>query len=123
TPANLRKTVEPTDSLSTSDKQEPITNNYITFIQLNQPYNRDSSYYSFKVLEADVSILSLENRLTANSNSTDSLYTVLDSLQTLRTEATSDTIAPSPSLLQSIYGQINEVNGQLDYVQVDRISI
>jgi|GEM_PF-882357 len=123
TPANLGQTVEPTDSLSTSDKQEPITNNYITFIQLNQPYNRDSSYYSFKVLEADVSILSLENRLIANSNSTESLNTVLDSLQTLRTEATSDTIAPSPALLQSIDDQINTANGQLDNVLVERTAI
>lgn len=108
--------VEMADSLSVEDKKSEVTNNYITFIQLNQPYNKDSSYYSFKVLEADVSILNLEKQLEGNKGGVDSLNTVLDSLLSIRNSLPADIVADGVITLQTerIDNEINATQRQIE---------
>ncbi|MEX2593670.1 MAG: OmpA family protein [Anditalea sp.] len=87
-PAEDDQSSEHSDSLSSVDEKMEAGNNYFTFIQLNQPYNRDSSYYSFKILESDVSLLNLENQQMDNENLLDSLNSQLDSLQSMQERIT-----------------------------------
>ncbi len=115
-PAQGNKQSEPLDSLSSTDQTPGINNNYFTFIQLNRPYNRDSSYYSFKVLEADVSILNFENQLLNNESLLDSLYSKLDSLQSMRQRIdldTSNNDVKAP-LLMTVEKEMLEVENQLE---------
>ena len=110
------KQPEALDSLSSVDQTPGVTNNYFTFIQLDKPYNRDSSYYSFKILEADVSILSLENQLLDNKNLTDQLNSRLDSLGSLRQRINLDTSnndVKAPLLL-TVEKEMKEVENQLE---------
>lgn len=71
------------DSLSSIGTSQPA-NNYITFIQLNQPYNRDSSQYFLKMLESDLNILKWEKSLDENENLLSLLNSQLDSLEETR---------------------------------------
>lgn len=115
-PAQADKQSEPLDSLVSMDQTMGVTNNHFTFIQLHRPYNRDSSYYSFKILEADVSILNFENQLLNNKSLTDSLYTRLDSLQSMRKRIDIDTSNNDvkASLLLTADKEIGEVESQLE---------
>ena len=122
-PTELAAPLEPIDSVALPDKESGVTNNYITFIQLNQPYNRDSSYYSFKLLEADFAILNAENRLARNKNSLDSLNTELATLEARRKEAASDSAAPNPAVILSIDEQIGEGERLLENALQERATI
>lgn len=106
---------EDLDSLSSIEKGGP-TNNYITFIQLNQPYNRDSSHYFFKMLESDVNILKWEKSLSENENLLASLNFQLDSLEEMREELSVSPIGEeNPDLqLPLIQKNIDSLNLQIE---------
>src|SRR5690606_24498851 len=82
--ANTEKPSERTDSLSSVEGKMEGGNNYFTFLQINQPYNRDSSYYSFKMLEADVNLMNWENQMRDNENFIASHNNYLDSLKSMQ---------------------------------------
>src|SRR5690606_20510090 len=84
TKANTEHPSDLADSLSSVEEKSEGGNNYFTCLQINQPYNRDSSYYSFKLLEADVSHLNLQNQKQDNENFITSLEYRLDSLQSVK---------------------------------------
>jgi outer membrane protein OmpA-like peptidoglycan-associated protein len=109
------------EALSPMDKEPVTANNYITFIQMNPASNRDSSYYSFKMLESDVSIIRLENQLTENENWLGSLSFRLDSLDNLREEflalpSEKEDNNPKIAMVQSA---MDEVRTQLVIAQQD----
>ncbi len=123
-PAAANKPSEPLDSLSSMDKTTGITNNYITFIQLNRPHNRDSSYYYFKILEADVLILNLKNQLLNNKDLIDSLNTRLDSLQSMQQRIALDTSNNTNTpLLLTIQKETGELENQLEEALLRRDEI
>jgi outer membrane protein OmpA-like peptidoglycan-associated protein len=124
-PAQTNKPSEPLDSLVSMDQTMGVTNNHFTFIQLHRPYNRDSSYYAFKILEADVLILNFENQLLNNKSLRDSLYTRLDSLQSMRQRIELDTSNNDvkTSLLLTADKEIGEVESQLEEALLTKTEI
>ena len=103
------------DSLSAIETSRP-TNNYITFIQLNQPYNRDSSRYFLKMLEADLNILKWEKSRDENEDLMSRLNDQLDSLEDMR-ESWS-TLAPDEAKSDQerafLQQNIGKVSGQIE---------
>lgn len=114
-PALENQKAESPDSLPSSSQGMDKLTNYFTFIQLEKPYNRDSSYYAFKILEADVSILHLENKLLNHQNGLDRLNSQRDSLiieQKTALEA-ADSVAVSP-VLATLQKAIEDIDNQLE---------
>lgn len=114
-PAMENKEPESLDSLSSLNQAPESLTNYFTFIQLEKPYNRDSSHYAFKILETDVSILNFENKLLNNKNLTDQLNGGLDSLLAIQQKVvldTADSDMKAPLLL-TVEKAVEEVENQL----------